>query len=227
VWRNKRRYGGYIVHVGVVVIFFGIAGSSAYQKEAVREVVPGDVFEVDGYALRYDGYRLVARDDHFGAVTELTLFDGGRRIGELEAEQRFHPNMIFPELRDAFTLTKSFATGDPTRYQSAVGELYGLVRRIESGAGREVKTPSTEVGIHASLSPLRPTRFGEDFYVIPLFVDPRDGRANLRVFVNPMVNLIWLGGLILVLGAHLAVLPDRRERRRLEAAIHLEERVVA
>jgi cytochrome c biogenesis factor len=42
-----------------------------------------------------------------------------------------------------------------------------------------------------------------------------------------MVNLIWLGGLVFFVGTHLAVLPDRRERRRLEAAIALEERAVA
>jgi cytochrome c-type biogenesis protein CcmF len=90
-----------------------------------------------------------------------------------------------------------------------------------------VKTPSTEVAIHASMSLLSPTRLGEDFYVTPLWVDPETGRANFRIFVNPMVNFIWIGGLVLVLGAHLAVLPDRRERRRLEAALALEERAVA
>ena len=41
----------------------------------------------------------------------------------------------------------------------------------------------------------------------------------MRVFVNPMVNFIWLGGLILVLGAHLSVLPDASERKRLRAAM--------
>ena len=51
--------------------------------------------------------------------------------------------------------------------------------------------------------------------------------VTLQIFVNPLVNLIWLGGLILVFGAHLAVLPDARERRRLEAACELEERAVA
>ena len=63
--------------------------------------------------------------------------------------------------------------------------------------------------------------------MIPLFVDPWTGQANFRVFINPLVNFIWLGGLILVVGAHLAVLPDRRERKRLEEALKLEGRAVA
>ncbi len=42
-----------------------------------------------------------------------------------------------------------------------------------------------------------------------------------------MVNFIWLGGLIVILGAHLSVLPDARDRKRLQAAMELEERAVA
>jgi cytochrome c-type biogenesis protein CcmF len=77
------------------------------------------------------------------------------------------------------------------------------------------------------MSPLKPSRLGEDFYLTPLFVDPATGRANIRVFVNPMVNFLWLGGLLFIIGAHLCVLPDARERKRLEGALALEERAVA
>ncbi|NIU63592.1 MAG: hypothetical protein GWN46_19965, partial [Gammaproteobacteria bacterium] len=63
IWRNKRRYGGYIVHVGIVVIFFGIAGSSAYQTETQRLLEPGGYVNIEDYLVRYDGYRLEAVDD--------------------------------------------------------------------------------------------------------------------------------------------------------------------
>ena len=85
----------------------------------------------------------------------------------------------------------------------------------------------SDEAILSSLSPLSPARFGQDFYVTPLFVDPGTGRANFRVFINPMVNFIWFGGLIFVIGAHLSVLPDALERKRLEGAMALEERAVA
>jgi cytochrome c-type biogenesis protein CcmF len=229
VWRNKRRYGGYIVHVGVVLVFFGVAASGAYQIETVRELAPGEPLSVDEYLLRYDSYRLVAHDDYFGAVATLSLFEAatGKPIGKLETEQRFHPNMMVPELREAFQHVRELgATGSP-QYGEGVAALYRLVPLLEERSGREVKTPSTEVGIHSSLSPLAASRFGEDVYVIPLAIDPATGRANFRVFVNPMVNFLWIGGLVFVLGAHLAVLPDARERRRLDAAMALEERAVA
>jgi cytochrome c-type biogenesis protein CcmF len=227
VWRNKRRYGGYVVHLGIVVLFFGIAGSSSYQKELVQELTPGEAMQVDGYTLRYEGHDLEAVDDHIGAITRLAVFRDGEAVGTLSPEQRFHPNLVFPELRRAFLEAKAQRGRDPEGYRAAVAALYPRIEALEASAGREVKTPSTEVAIHASLSPLSPSRWGEDLYVIPLWVEPDTGRASFRVFVNPMVNFIWLGGLVFVAGAGIGLLPDARERRRLRAALALEERAVA
>ncbi|HET9298571.1 MAG TPA: heme lyase CcmF/NrfE family subunit [Candidatus Polarisedimenticolaceae bacterium] len=225
MWRNKRRWGGYIVHLGVVVIFAGIAGSSSYQKETVGELSPGESLTLDGYRLHYVAHTVAAEDDHLSTLVRFDVTQDGRPAGTLRAEQRAHVNLVFPVLKEAFTLAKAVPPG-PDRSRAALA-VYGLIAEMEGRAGREVKTPSTEVGISASMNPLRPTRFGEDLYVIPLAVDPRTGRANVRVFVNPMVNFIWLGGLILILGAHLSVLPDAAERKRLRAAMELEERAVA
>ena len=86
---------------------------------------------------------------------------------------------------------------------------------------------STEVAILSFHSPLDGTRFGEDFYTIPLYVDTRTGEASFRVFINPLVNFLWYGGLIFIIGAHLCVLPDSRERKRLDQALELEEAAVA
>ena len=233
VWRmtsrDKRRYGGYVVHVGMVLVFFGVAISSAYRYETSQALFPGQFLEAEGYWMRYDGYRLEAVDDHLGAVTEISLFDAatGQPLGHLEAEQRFHPQMLIPELKQNFLQVKQLYAEDSDRAPAAIRALYATIPRLEQRYRREVKTPSTEVGIHKTWSPLAGTRVGEDFYVIPLAVDPGTGRANFRVFVNPMVNFLWLGGFVFVLGAFICVLPDRRERRRLEAAMALEDRAVA
>ena len=77
------------------------------------------------------------------------------------------------------------------------------------------------------MSPLDGTRFGADFYTIPLHVDPVTGQASFRVFVNPLVNFLWLGGFVFFIGSVITILPDPRERRRLAAALALEERAVA
>ncbi len=52
---NKRRYGGYIVHIGVIMIFVGITGSSAFQSEKEAVLSPGDSLQIKDYTLKYKG----------------------------------------------------------------------------------------------------------------------------------------------------------------------------
>jgi cytochrome c biogenesis factor len=67
---------------------------------------------------------------------------------------------------------------------------------------------SNEVGIRSD----RLT--GEDLFVITEQIDP-DGAVYFRVFVKPLVNLIWIAGLVFLLGSAIALWPDAREQRRL------------
>ncbi len=67
---------------------------------------------------------------------------------------------------------------------------------------------SNEVGIRSDLLT------GEDLFVIAEQVNA-DGTVYLRVFVKPLVNLIWLAGLVFLLGSLIALWPDAREQRRL------------
>ena len=69
---------------------------------------------------------------------------------------------------------------------------------------------SNEVGIRSD----RLT--GEDLFVIAEQIDP-DGSVYFRVFVKPLVNLIWLAGLVFLIGSLITLWPDRREQRRLVA----------
>ncbi|HET8894554.1 MAG TPA: cytochrome c-type biogenesis CcmF C-terminal domain-containing protein [Gaiellaceae bacterium] len=55
VARNRRRYGGYLVHAAVLLLAIGIAGSSAYQTVRERGLHPGQAMQVDGYTLHYRG----------------------------------------------------------------------------------------------------------------------------------------------------------------------------
>ena len=57
-WRNKRRYGGYIVHIGAVLVFAGIAGSQAYGNHIEKHLKTGETFKVRGYDITYE--KLVA-----------------------------------------------------------------------------------------------------------------------------------------------------------------------
>ena len=53
VGRNRRRYGGYLVHAGIAVLFLGVAGSSAFLEQRDVRLSPGDSFETGGYQVTY------------------------------------------------------------------------------------------------------------------------------------------------------------------------------
>ena len=186
VWRNKRRYGGYIVHLGVIFAVIGIAGSSAHRKEYTYEDVrPGAVMQADGYEIKYERIE-TGEGAAYSRLTQYTrLSRGGRDLGPLTVEKRVY---------------------------------------------KDVKNPTTEVAIHPilippSLADLK--RIGEDVYLTPLSVDPETGLASFKIFVLPFVNWLWFGGLVVILGTHLAILPDRRERRLLALARAVEQRATA
>jgi cytochrome c-type biogenesis protein CcmF len=163
VSRNRRRYGGYVVHFSVVLLAIGVAGSSAYDTVVEGRVAKGQTLQVGDYALRYD--RLVERDA--SNATEVRALLAVRRgdddLGTVQAGKN----------------------------------AYSVEQQV-----------SNEVGIRTDY--LR----AEDLFVIAEQVND-DGSVYLRVFVKPLVNLIWLGGLVFLLGSVIALWPDAREERRL------------
>ena len=79
--------------------------------------------------------------------------------------------------------------------------------------------PSTEVDIYSTLR--------EDLYLILIELDPQSGVATFKYYVNPLVNWIWIGWMVIFAGAQIAVWPDRRERALLARARLIEERGLA
>jgi cytochrome c-type biogenesis protein CcmF len=53
VARNRRRYGGYVVHAAIVLLAIGVAGSSAYDTTREAKLRPGQSMEIGGYTLTY------------------------------------------------------------------------------------------------------------------------------------------------------------------------------
>lgn len=82
VTRARRRYGGYIVHLGVVLMFFGWAGNS-YKIERKLGIYPGDVIELGDYALRYEGARATQDWQKDMLTVELTVEKSGSVVGHL------------------------------------------------------------------------------------------------------------------------------------------------
>jgi cytochrome c-type biogenesis protein CcmF len=163
VARNRRRYGGYIVHAAIVLLAIGIAGSSAYDSVAEKQLARGQAMTVGDYRLTYRALteREGANATEIRAI--LGVERGGKDLGTIEAGKN----------------------------------AYAAEQQV-----------SSEVGIRSDLLT------GEDLFVIAATPNA-DGSVRFRAFVKPLVNLIWIAGLVFLLGSLIAMWPDAREQRRL------------
>jgi cytochrome c-type biogenesis protein CcmF len=166
VSRNRRRYGGYVVHAAVVLLAIGIAGSSAYGSSVERRLVPGQTMHTHGYALTLRGVRVTPTAN--ATETRAVLDVRGPWSGTIESGDNQYRNP--PE-------------------------------------------PSREVGIKTDW--LR----AEDLYVIADDIHPATQVVFVKVLVKPLVNLIWVAGVVFLFGSAVALWPDAVEQRRLVARL--------
>ena len=90
LWKMRRRYGGFIAHLGVVIMVIGITGSSAYKQESQATLQKGQLLKVGAYTLRYDDmkrYKLYNRDVF---TANLSVFKKGRSLGTISPEKRYY-----------------------------------------------------------------------------------------------------------------------------------------
>jgi len=153
--RNQRRYGGYIIHVGMVFIFVGLAGA-AYNQQKLESIRPGESMTLSDYRLEYLTAKPIPAQHYGGAVARLALYRDGEPLAVMAPERR----------------------------------MYWLEQQ-----------PASIPSIHSTL--------GEDLYVILTAVEA-DGSATLKLYRNPLVNWIWLGGFTFVLGTLAILWPDPR-----------------
>ena len=220
VRRNRRRYGGYIVHLGIAVLFVGVAASSAFQSERDVRLSPGQSAKVGDYDVRYVratgnvslGEDWIEKID-FGA--DLEVRKDGELVARLQPERGFYPS------RDMkLGALGMFFEGEAT---SEIG--------LKAGAWRDVWTavqPDTQ-----ALRPIideRDREFAEKVGQAPPEVQARvigltlrdfvaDYRrdpppATFRLITSPLVAFIWIGALITFGGGLIALWPAPDAARR-------------
>jgi len=172
--KNRRRYGGYVIHVGVVMAFVGIAASAAFRIEEQHSMRPGDSVEVGGYTLTYQGIRNEDTPHTASMLAEITVASGGKVITTMYPEKRFY---------------------------------------------KRQQQPTTEIALRTTLL--------EDLYLVLGSYDDKSGLMTLQVFINPLVVWLWLGGITMVLGTMIVMMPTAAEQRALAAALAVEERAFA
>src|SRR3954471_5481929 len=91
IGKNRRRYGGYIVHAAVLMLAIGIAGSSAYQTVRERGLRPGQSLALAGYTLRYDTLQTRKTANAVETRAVVTATRGSSTIGTLHPGKNFYP----------------------------------------------------------------------------------------------------------------------------------------
>jgi cytochrome c-type biogenesis protein CcmF len=153
--RNTRRYGGYLVHMGIVLIFVGLTGHAFNQSE-VKELNTGDSMRVGAYELKMVDLKQGENENYSWSRAIMQVSKNGAPLGTLEPEKRFY---------------------------------------LASKQG------TSEVGI-------RP-RLNEDLYLNFGSMSDDNQRAVIQAYVFPLVSWIWIGGLVLIGGTLVCLVPSK------------------
>jgi cytochrome c-type biogenesis protein CcmF len=158
--RHNRRYGGFLVHVGILVIVVGVTGSHAWSVQTETTVRRGETAELAGYRFRFDGLAASEESNHVKVTGAFTVTNGRATPVMLHPAKKFYPQETSP------------------------------IAYVDYRLG-----------------------FVEDLYLV-LGDFARDGsEATIKVQVNRLVSWIWIGGLVLTLGAALAIVPEKKTAR--------------
>ncbi len=93
---NRRRYGGYVVHAGVLVLAVAVAVSWNYKDEREVTLAPGESVELGGYTVRLDEVRGDEQPHRFSVVGSFSLTRAGEAVGALEPRLNYYPTQQQP-----------------------------------------------------------------------------------------------------------------------------------
>ncbi|MBO0768638.1 MAG: heme lyase CcmF/NrfE family subunit, partial [Solirubrobacterales bacterium] len=90
--RNRRRYGGYTVHLGFAVMMIGVAASSSFQHQDTVTMKPGQSTSVNGYRFAYVKPTESATAEKIGLGAELNVTKNGKHVATLNTQRGIYPN---------------------------------------------------------------------------------------------------------------------------------------
>jgi cytochrome c-type biogenesis protein CcmF len=153
--RNTRRYGGYLVHMGIVLMFIGFTGQ-AFKLYEVKELNIGDTMKIGRYDLKMVNLEQDENQNYQWHRATVDVFKDGRELGLLRPEKRFY---------------------------------------------KASRQSTSEVGIR-----VRPN---EDVYLNFGAMSDDNQRAVIQAYINPLVSWVWVGGLVLIGGTLVCLVPAK------------------
>ena len=167
--QGRRRMGGLVVHLGIVLIGAGMIGSGLFQQAQTVHLRPGEAARIHDYTITLRGVETVEAANWQGKLARFSVARGGEVVAVMEPEQRFYPG-------------RGMATTETAIRSEPAGDLYIF------------------------------------------FGDESDGAVVAQIYWNPLVGAVWLGWMVILLGAGLSL--SARAPRRAAAASPAPERGV-
>ena len=103
--KNRRRYGGYIIHMGIVMMIIGITGSNLFNTETVKTFKPGETAVVEGYTIVFKGLQEKTRDNMEVVYADLNVIKNNKYMGNLQVEKVFYSKSEQPMTEPAIIST--------------------------------------------------------------------------------------------------------------------------
>jgi cytochrome c-type biogenesis protein CcmF len=240
VSRNRRRYGGYIVHIGIAVLLIGIAASSSFQTNRDVVLKPGESAEVDGRTVTYVRPEVAADANKFTFGALLRVSKDGEQTALLHPSRDF-----FRPTGQEGGMIGDFFTGEATSevglhaglgsdfwtsiapdvsavQQQARAADQGFQACVEAGPGTPPACESIAASMRAALAnpalqeralaQINALQTASAERIAESYVDEARP-ATFRVIIDPLVTWMWIGGLIALTGAVIAIWPARPRRR--------------
>jgi cytochrome c-type biogenesis protein CcmF len=207
VRRNRRRYGGYIVHIGIAVLFIGVAASSSFQHASELSLSPGQSTKVGAYTLRYvrPTATITPKFDaaHTGSTLSLgavlDVSKGGRHVATLNPSEGFYASQDPSQ-----GTVGSLVGGQPV---SHVATDAGITRDVWTAIAPDIEAPSLQRIITAGNATLSPEESLVAIGYLARAYLKSPPPAQFHFIVSPLVMWIWIGGLIVFGGGLIAIWP--------------------
>jgi cytochrome c-type biogenesis protein CcmF len=231
VRRNRRRYGGYIVHAGLAVLLIGVAASSSFQHSHDVMLSPGQHVNVDGYTVSYvrPTASASAAKVSFGAVLDVSRH--GKHVTTLRTTRNYYPTGFEPGSGPISEAFNGQSDSDVGLDAGATKDFWAVINPSLDPLSKQIAQGDRVFeALMTNLTPAQaaqPQNLGwistERAAAITGLTDrfvKRPWPINFLVIISPLVTWIWAGAMIIAFGGLIALwpVPALARRRRATAS---------
>ena len=129
IGRDRHRYGGYFIHLGMVILGIGVIGSTAYQKTTTQTLNVGDRMSLNEYTMQYNGlYEARGEDGRTMVIARATVYKDGKIVDHIRPRRDIFMTTD-PATGDAGTPARNMSI--PGTYSTIEGDFYARIEHWE------------------------------------------------------------------------------------------------